>query len=238
MKGFRVASEAPTAQHIAVTCSHIVVFWSVFLFIVPAGVQTIERALELPAMGLRHPALIGGLLFGLASCVGLTSAMVLAVRGRGTPLPLQAARKFVVVGPYRWVRNPMAVAGITQGVAAGIWRDSALVVLYAVFGAVLWHNVARLPEERDLEERFGQEFATYRDGVAIWLPGLGSKAVERRVGVTLAGASCIWALWLPTPQALPLAIGGLLLGGYVAVRTATNRSNSGHSSSKSDSNAS
>lgn len=238
MKGFRVASEASTAQHIAVTCAHIVVFWSVFLFVVPAGVQAIERALELPAMGLRSPDLVGGALFGLASCVGLTSAMVMAVRGRGTPLPLQAARKFVVVGPYRIVRNPMAVAGITQGVAAGIWRDSALVVLYALCGAVLWHNVARSSEERDLEERFGREFATYRDGVALWLPGLGSKAIERGVGSALAAVICIVAIWLPPPQAVPLAVGALLLGGYVVLRPATNRSNSGHSSSKSDSNAS
>ncbi|MGK0155622.1 MAG: hypothetical protein ACI8UD_001073 [Planctomycetota bacterium] len=27
MKGFRVASEASTAQHIAVTCAHIVALW-------------------------------------------------------------------------------------------------------------------------------------------------------------------------------------------------------------------
>lgn len=236
MKGFRVASEAPTAQHIAVTCSQIVVFWSLFLFVLPAAVEAGEHALELPAMGLRAPHLIGGMLFGLASCVGLSSAMVMAVRGRGTPLPLQTAREFVVSGPYKWVRNPMALAGITQGVAAGIWRDSATVILYALCGALLWHNGARPPEERDLEKRFARAFVEYRNRVGLWLPHFGNKAIERGAGITLSVASIASAFWLPAVQAVPLVSTALLLGGYLACRPAKS-SNSGHSSSKSDSNA-
>tara|TARA_R110002072_G_scaffold228234_5_gene385119 strand:- start:57826 stop:58539 length:714 start_codon:yes stop_codon:yes gene_type:complete len=236
MKGFRVASEAPTAQHIALTCTQIVVFWSFFLFVLPAAVEAAEHALELPAMALRSPHLIGGILFGLASCVGLLSAMVMAVRGRGTPLPLQTARRFVVSGTYKWVRNPMALAGITQGIAAGIWRDSSLVILYALCGGLLWHNLARPPEERDLEARFGQQFVDYRDRVGIWLPHLGSKAMERFVGITMPIASLVLTFWLPAVQAVPLIATTLLLGGYLAIRPAKS-TNSGHSSSKSDSNA-
>jgi len=238
LKGFRVASEAPTAQHIAMTCTQIVVFWSVFLFVLPAGVQAIEQSLELPAMNLSAPYWTGGVLFGLASCLGLTSAMVMAVRGRGTPLPLQTAREFVVVGPYRWVRNPMALAGITQGVAAGIWRDSSLVVLYALAGAVLWHNVARPPEERDLQKRFGTAFTNYRDAVGIWIPSLGSKSTERIVGGVVIIISCVGAWLLPAAQAWPLASTGVILGTYIVARAATNSTSSGQSSSKSDSNAS
>ena len=206
MKGFRVASEAPTAQHIALTCTQIVVFWSFFLFVLPAAVEAAEHALELPAMALRSPHLIGGILFGLASCVGLLSAMV------------------------------MALAGITQGIAAGIWRDSSLVILYALCGGLLWHNLARPPEERDLEARFGQQFVDYRDRVGIWLPHLGSKAMERFVGITMPIASLVLTFWLPAVQAVPLIATTLLLGGYLAIRPAKS-TNSGHSSSKSDSNA-
>ena len=42
----------------------------------------------------------------------------MAVTGRGTPLPFDAARDLVVSGPYRLVRNPMVVAGLTQSLAS------------------------------------------------------------------------------------------------------------------------
>jgi protein-S-isoprenylcysteine O-methyltransferase Ste14 len=61
----------------------------------------------------------------------------------------------VLAGPYRHVRNPMAVAGIAQGVAVALWLGSWAVLLYAVSGALLWHMAIRSAEERDLAERFG-----------------------------------------------------------------------------------
>ena len=33
--------------------------------------------------------------------------------GRGTPGPWDAPRRFVAIGPYRWVRNPMYLAVLT-----------------------------------------------------------------------------------------------------------------------------
>lgn len=233
VKGFRVASEASTAQHLAVTAMQIVVFWSFFLFVLPEGVVAIEASLELPPMGLANHQWIGGVLFGLASCLGLASATVMAVRGRGTPLPLQSAREFVVTGPYKVVRNPMALAGITQGVAVGIWRDSGLVVIYALCGAFLWHFVARPPEERNLLERFDEPFADYRDRVALWVPRLGNKSTERAIGGGLMLAVCIGAAWLPTTVAWPTLTVSMVLFGYVLARPAAKATSSGHSSSKS-----
>ena len=40
--------------------------------------------------------------------------------------------RLVIAGPYRWIRNPMAVAGIVQGVAVGIILHAWLVITYAV----------------------------------------------------------------------------------------------------------
>jgi protein-S-isoprenylcysteine O-methyltransferase Ste14 len=90
--------------------------------------------------------------------------------GRGTPLPSAMASDLVVRGPYRFVRNPMAVAGIVQGAAVGLMLSSWLVVVYAVCGSLVWNYAIRPHEERDLEQRFGEEFRRYRAAVRCWCP--------------------------------------------------------------------
>ena len=56
-------------------------------------------------------------LFVVFSSIGVWSAVVMSRIGKGTPLPLDHASDLVVVGPYKYVRNPMAVSGIGQGLA-------------------------------------------------------------------------------------------------------------------------
>ena len=101
----------------------------------------------------------------LASGLGLWSAFAMSTRGGGTPLPAAMPNRLVIAGPYRFVRNPMALAGIVQGAAVGLIASSWLVVLYALLGSLVWNHVARPHEEADLERRFGPEFTAYRDAV-------------------------------------------------------------------------
>jgi protein-S-isoprenylcysteine O-methyltransferase Ste14 len=78
--------------------------------------------------------------------------------------------RLVVAGPYRWVRNPMALAGIAQGVAVGLITASWLVVIYALAGSLVWNHIVRPYEEADLEKRFGAAFLRYRMHVRCWVP--------------------------------------------------------------------
>jgi protein-S-isoprenylcysteine O-methyltransferase Ste14 len=97
----------------------------------------------------------------------------MVTHGRGTPLPSVTARRLVTSGPYSFVRNPMAVAGILQGLAVGLILGSWLVVAYALTGSIVWNTLARPYEEADLRERFGEEFEAYRRRVRCWIPGIG-----------------------------------------------------------------
>lgn len=85
----------------------------------------------------------------------------------------------VVSGPYRYVRNPMAVGSISQGVAVGLMASSWLIVLYAVAGAVIWDWFVRPHEEAELSSRFGASFASYRNAVRCWVPTLRYGAESR-----------------------------------------------------------
>lgn len=106
----------------------------------------------------------------------LEGGATLALAGRGTPLPCDTARMLVDRGRYRLVRNPMAVAGIGQGLSVALWSGSATVALYAVAGALVWHVGVRPSEDRDLEARFDDAYRRYRAAVPLWCP----RPVRRR----------------------------------------------------------
>ncbi|BAS14477.1 protein C-terminal S-isoprenylcysteine carboxyl O-methyltransferase [Arthrobacter sp. Hiyo8] len=101
--------------------------------------------------------------------------------GQWHPLPSAMPNHLVIAGPYRWIRNPMAAAGILQGAAVGVILQSWLVVAYAVVGSLVWNYVVRPLEESDLEERFGEEFRQYRDAVRCWVPRMsGASRTQER----------------------------------------------------------
>ncbi|WP_104477732.1 methyltransferase family protein [Microterricola pindariensis] len=168
--GFRLARPAAPRVQVGRTAGQIVVFWGLFLGVIPAVIVFVEGRWQL---GVDAPIAVrfaGGALLAAASALGLWAAFTMSTRGEGTPLPSAMPRKLVIAGPYRLVRNPMAVAGIAQGVAVGLLSGSWLVVLYALSGSVVWNYLVRPLEEADLEARFGAEFDAYRRAVACWVP--------------------------------------------------------------------
>ena len=166
-----VARPARRIGHGGRTAIQIVVFWGLFLAVIPLVIVLVEHRWGL-SIGM--PAAIrvaGAAILVAASALGIWSAAVMSSLGDGTPLPSDTARRLVIAGPYRYVRNPMALAGISQGVAVGLIAGSWLVVAYALCGSLVWNWIVRPLEEADLEARFGAEFAAYRDRVRCWLPG-------------------------------------------------------------------
>jgi len=95
-----------------------------------------------------------------------------ARRGRGTPAPFDPPRQLVIAGPYRYVRNPMYVAGmlVILGQAA-LYGSMALVGYAVVFLAATFAFVVGY-EEQTLARRFGSEYGAYKSAVRRWIPRL------------------------------------------------------------------
>ncbi|MBK7872353.1 MAG: isoprenylcysteine carboxylmethyltransferase family protein [Saprospiraceae bacterium] len=92
--------------------------------------------------------------------------------GNGTPLPIDQTTKLVLTGPYRYVRNPMAIAGVGQGIAVSIIYASIPIFIYSLIGAILWQLVVRPIEENNLKKRFGKEYEDYKQKISCWIPKL------------------------------------------------------------------
>nr|ADY58321.1 protein-S-isoprenylcysteine O-methyltransferase [Rubinisphaera brasiliensis DSM 5305] len=116
---------------------------------------------------------LGVFLFVCCGGLGLASSYFIVFDGVGTPLPLDQTNRLVTTGPYRYVRNPMAVAGIGQGMAIAMIYRSPPILVYSLLGMLIWHIVVRPIEERDMLKRFGLPYAEYRSRVSCWIPTFG-----------------------------------------------------------------
>jgi protein-S-isoprenylcysteine O-methyltransferase Ste14 len=140
----------------------------VFLFAIPIGISIVE--IELGIQRFPSKPLLAGPLLVVSTLLVLWAALTLAVKGAGTPLPIDPPREFVVTGPYAYLRHPF-VAGLTaQIVALGIALGSVPVIAYAAVAMAVWYYGVRPREERRLDERFGSQVQEYRRRVRGFRP--------------------------------------------------------------------
>ena len=90
--------------------------------------------------------------------------------GERNPSSSETAGVLVVRGPYRFVRNPMAISGLSLGLMVGWWLGSWLTLGIVILAGITWHVFVRPIEERDLEQRFGADYITYKTQIRNWIP--------------------------------------------------------------------
>ena len=109
-------------------------------------------------------------LFAFGLVIYLRSAWDFAVFGSGTPAPMDAPKRLVTRGFYRYTRNPMYVASLTVVVGWATLFGAAVLVGYAIVLFVAFSLFIRLYEEPRLAREFGEEYATYASRVGRWMP--------------------------------------------------------------------
>lgn len=170
---FREATSTSVPVNIVKTLLQSSMLWAIFIFIIPHFLLKYLPEWHFTASYSFRQI---GLVMAIASGIGnLYSGIYLAYHGEGTPLPVDTARKFVDHGPFRLVRNPIATFGILTGSFLGLYWNSVWVTIYSLLGAFLWTVLVRPMEEKDLEERFGADYSTYKAKVGLWLPFLNLK---------------------------------------------------------------
>ena len=117
-------------------------------------------------------------LAALPSVVGFAMAMKcvwdFGWTGRGTPAPFIPPQRLVVVGLYRYVRNPMyfgfAIGWIGLWVVFGHARVNLIAAVAAVALGV--HLFVVFYEEPTLRGKFGTDYEEYCRNVSRWWPRL------------------------------------------------------------------
>jgi protein-S-isoprenylcysteine O-methyltransferase Ste14 len=109
-------------------------------------------------------------LFAIGIGMYLWSVWNFGARGRGTPLPLDAPRRLVIHGPYRYTRNPMYVALFSALIGWLTLFPTYRMAIYIVFCLVAVNLFVRAYEEPHLRQVFGVDYEAYMGRVPRWLP--------------------------------------------------------------------
>jgi protein-S-isoprenylcysteine O-methyltransferase Ste14 len=124
-----------------------------------------------PVWGLAQYAALPALAAGCA--IYLWCLWDFASFGRGTPAPIDAPRRLVVRGLYRYVRNPMYVGVLLVIAGWALLFCSPRVLGYGAAVALSFHLFVVAVEEPTLRGKFGRSYERYCREVGRWVPRVG-----------------------------------------------------------------
>ncbi len=92
------------------------------------------------------------------------------ISGKGTLAPWNPPKDLVIVGLYRFVRNPMYVSVLLVVLGWGIFFLSPMILLYDSILFFAFHISVIKFEEPRLRNRFGKSWEVYQNNISRWLP--------------------------------------------------------------------
>ena len=146
-----------------------------FLYLLPLAIArggaSLDRQPGLPPFDfgtINH--ILGGLMMILGFFFALWSIYDQFSRASGTPLPILPTQKLLVSGPFRYCRNPMTLGTIVAYLGIGVYAGTITGIGMVVLFAVLLVLYIKLLEEKELAERFGEPYLTYKREVPFIIP--------------------------------------------------------------------
>jgi protein-S-isoprenylcysteine O-methyltransferase Ste14 len=146
----------------------VVIFPPLLLGLMVLFMIVLNWLLPLP-ISLRSAALALGLILTILG-MGCLAWGRTTLRQAGTNVnPLKPTTAIVSEGPFRFSRNPLYVGGtsflVGLSLAIGTWWGCILLIPFAF----ILHYGIILPEERYLEQKFGDSYLTYKRAVRRYL---------------------------------------------------------------------
>ena len=120
--------------------------------------------LDIVAMLLGITVLFLGL-FLLGICIRMFATI-----GQGTLAPWVPTQRLVVVGIYRYMRNPMITGVLISLLGESIILSNIAVFFWFLIALIGNHIYFIKSEEPGLVKRFGDDYITYRENVPRWIP--------------------------------------------------------------------
>ncbi|MGI9323716.1 MAG: methyltransferase family protein [Pseudomonadales bacterium] len=121
----------------------------------------------------------------IGASILLRSIWSFAHVGRGTLAPFDETQRLIVVGLYRFVRNPMYV-GVVLILLAESWFFMSFDLLQYTGLCFLVANVVIIGyEENRLRHKYGNEYRRYCGHVGRWIPGKSYDLARKRTAAEI-----------------------------------------------------
>ena len=131
-----------------------------FLGLVPTSLCLVFGLHRIPVDPAQEYALrtLGAILAAGGGMLSYVCMVAFIVHGDGTAFPSDPPKRFVAIGPYRYVRNPMYVGNLVLACGVGLVFLSLTYLTYAACLGVLTHLYVVRYEEPRLKKRFGAPY--------------------------------------------------------------------------------
>jgi protein-S-isoprenylcysteine O-methyltransferase Ste14 len=124
--------------------------------------------LALPSIGLLQVSSF--IVASVGLCMVVWVSVNFVTRGKGTAVPMLPPTRFVAVGLYRYVRNPMYIGLLLVIAAEAMFFRSIWLLIYGTCVWIAVHSYVVLVEEPGLQRRFGADYKAYLRSTPRWLP--------------------------------------------------------------------
>ncbi|MDZ7629180.1 MAG: isoprenylcysteine carboxylmethyltransferase family protein [Parvularculaceae bacterium] len=130
----------------------------------------IARKAGLPALDFPGRVPLAAALAGAGLLIDLVSvAAFLRARTTVNPLAPDKTNALVVTGLYRVSRNPMYLGMALVLAGWAVWLGQALTLVPVAAFVALIEVIQIRPEEKALEEKFGEDYRAYKKRVRRWI---------------------------------------------------------------------
>jgi protein-S-isoprenylcysteine O-methyltransferase Ste14 len=120
-------------------------------------------------IGARPASAIAGIVIGVLGLTLNFAGVTAVIRHRTTIVPHRPVATLITTGPYRVSRNPMYTGLATAYLGGALLANSWWPILLLPVVLLLVARLVIAPEERYLNQRFGQAYADYRSRVRRWI---------------------------------------------------------------------
>jgi protein-S-isoprenylcysteine O-methyltransferase Ste14 len=127
-------------------------------------------------------SIIPGTIFILiGECIRLWS---IAYSGKRTRCGKPTAEKLIISGPYKYVRNPIYIGNFFSGLGLTtmLWVWIPWTIFIYIIGFFLEYGTIISFEEQFLEEKFGEEYKSYKSHIPSFVPNFSRHLTNRIKG--------------------------------------------------------
>jgi len=114
--------------------------------------------------------IIGVVAIMIGGIVAIWTIIIQITLASGTPFPMLPIKKLLIVGPFKYCRNPMTLGTIIAYGGIAILIGSFTSLLSVVIFAAILIGYLKIIEEKELQMRFGSEYIEYRKKTPFIIP--------------------------------------------------------------------
>ena len=148
----------------------VLIFFALCWIKIPYELINLNKQMALPIYTNTFFKIMAVIFFIIFLVVVASCKNIFKKIGKGTPVPFEPPKEFVVQGLYQYVRNPMYISYLFSYLGIYFWHGSLLLLAYVLLWFLLWHLEIIYLEEPILRKRFGQIYIDYTKQVPRWWP--------------------------------------------------------------------